>query len=183
MSNVAPDITFRDATNPASVVSLLQYVQSTLGSDFLPILQGEQSSVVKFRIYNNYAGNVNIASAFNVNITVYDGSGAGSRTALKSPVFQSWLRVYETGFGENSTPPGLYTAWAGSDTAIGSGPAGLNLYYPEVGSDGLLSNQVRAGSGYSQVGFIELASYLQLPPSVASASWNFSLSVSYEWVE
>lgn len=174
----APIITFRDPTTPANVVSSLTFVQSTLGTDNLPILHGEQSVPVKVRVYNNYGLNTGIATAINVNVTVYDGAGASSRTATKSVSAQQWIRVYESGFGENSSVSGLYTAWSGSDTAIG----GSNVYSPELGSDGLFTDQIRAGSNQNGVGFIEFQLYAQVPDIAGSASYTFAFSVNYEWI-
>ena len=177
----APVITFTNGNGTRSVTALssITFVQSTLGSNFLPVLQGEQSIPVTVRVYNNYALASNIATAFNLNVTVYDGVGSASHTATQSVTAQSWIRVYETGFGESTTPPGLYTAWTGSTVAIG----GTNVYFAEVGSDGLYSDQIRAGSNTNGCGFIEFALQAQIPLGAATANYNFSFSVSYEWVD
>ena len=120
-----------------------------------------------------------MASAMNVNVAAYDG--VGIHTASLVPVSQSWARVFESGFGENSTPPGLFTAVPGSDTAIGGTPAGANVYYAEVGSDGTFSGQIRAGSAQAGVGFIEFTTYVSIPINATMALWGFALSISYEW--
>ena len=174
----APLLTFRDPANPANILSSISFAQSTLGTDFLPVVQGESSVPVKVRVYNNYILSTGIASAFNVNVTVYDGIGAGSHTAAQSVAAQSWIRVFESGFGENSTTMNRYTAWQGSDTAIG----GSNAYFAEVGSDGLFSDQIRAGTNQNGIGFIEFELYAQVPDLAGSATYMFAFSVAYEWI-
>ncbi len=173
-----PIITFRDPANPANVLTSIAFVQSTLGTDFLPVTQGENSIPVKVRVYNNYGLAMGIADAFNVNVTMYDGVGVGSHTATQSVTANCWIRVYETGFGESAGTPGLYTAWVGLDTAIGGG----NAYYPEVGSEGLYSDQIRAGNNENGVGFIEFALYAQVPAGAGSYTYYPAFSVFYEWV-
>lgn len=182
---IQPDITFRDAVNPSSVLGALSYVMSTLGSNFLPVISGRNSLPVKLRLYNNWALNVGIAVAMNANLTVYDGAGSGSHTALKAPVSQSWVRVYESGFGESvGANPGI-TAFAGSQTAVGgaaSHGAFYNVYPIEVGSDGLYDGQIRAGSNTNGTGFVEITSYVNVPLSAPTNSWNFVMTLNYQWV-
>ncbi len=178
MATSSPILSFRDAKNPGSVVGSINYVQSTLGTDFLPVLQGEQSIPVKVRVYNNYGLATGIASAFNVYVTAYDGVGSASHTSVKSIINQAWIRVYETGFGEGSVGNGLYTAWCGSDTAIG----GTDVYFAEVGSDGGYTGQIRAGSDTNGVGFIEFETYVEVPEGADFSEWYVAFSLSYEWV-
>lgn len=175
-----PDITFRDALNPTNVLATLSYVQSASGGNNLPVLHGQNSNLIKFRMYNNWARNSSIATAINLRATVYDGSGTASHSGNKLPVSQSWVRIYESGFGENSVTPGLYTVYAGLDTAIGK--AGGDIYTVEYGSSGSTTNQLRAGSTGSGVGFIEFTTYVQVPSAAVANTWTFSLSVLYEWV-
>ena len=176
MTLTAPLITFRDKN--ANALSSINFAQSTLGSDFLPVLQGENSIPVTVRVYNNYGLSSNIASAINVNVTIYDGVGSASHTSTKPVVAQAWIRVYETGFGESTGAPGLYTAYTGTDTAIG----GTNIYSPLVGSDGSLNDYIRAGADTNSLGFVEFALYAQLPQGIASQTCNFAFSISYEWI-
>ena len=175
----APILTFRDK-DTQSVLTSVSYSQSTLGTDLLPVLHGESSDIVYFRIYNNYERASGIGNAINIHLTVFDG--AGVTTAFGSVAEQSWLRIFETGAGENSIPPGLYTAWGGSDIAIG----GTNTFYPEMGSDGAITNRIRAGvapTGFGDgVGFIEFGTYLEIPDGVGTTDFSFAISVSYEWV-
>ena len=164
--------------SPNAILSALSYVQSTLGGNNLPVLQGENSNVVIFRIYNNFARSVGIASAVNVRITTFDGPGIGSHLTTKSIVNQWWIRVYENGYGENSTPPGQYSRYIGNDTAVG-GTA--NEYVPEFGSAGTSTPQIRAGSDTNGVGFIEIASYGELPDQTGMVNNTFAVSVLYDW--
>lgn len=176
MPNLQPDLSFRSPLTPASILGSVAYAFSTLGSNFLPVLNGKNSMTNTFRIYNNYAKNAGIANAMNVNITTFDGIGV--HTASTTPISQSWIRVQQTGYGENSTPPGLYTAFAGSDTAVGGTS---NLYLAQVGSDGNYDMALRAGSGNAGVGFMEFSTYAQIPLSASMATWNFALDMLYEW--
>ena len=180
MAHTAPALTFTNAV--ASGITGLAYVFSTLGSNFLPVLQGKSSLNAIFRVYNNYALNSGIASATNVIVTVYDGVTTASHTAFTQLVSQSWVRIYESGYGENSTTTRIpYTAFPGSDTAIGGNPPGKDYYTVQVGSDGAYSDQVRAGTNYNGVGYLEFTSYIQVPAGVSTQVWNFALDVGYEW--
>ena len=182
--STAPDITFRDANNPSSVLGSLTYAMSTLGSNFLSVISGRNSFPIKLRLYNNWAQGLNIASAFNVNLTVYDGIGVGSHTALKAPVSQSWVRVYESGYGESvGANPGL-TVFPWSHTAVGgyaSHGAFYNVYNIEASSDGTYTGRLRAGSTGNGVGFIEITSYVNAPLAASTASWNFAMTLQYQW--
>ncbi len=179
MSN-PPVITLRSASAPYSILSSMSYVQSTLGGNNLPVLGSEVSQLVSFRFYNNWNGAGSITTADNVAITLYDAADPNSHTGTKSVVAESWIRVYETGYGENATSPGLYTQYSGQDTAIGK--AGTDKYNPEIGSDGVASPHVRAGTDTNGVGFIEFASYAELPESVGFATYNFSVSMVYDYI-
>ena len=175
---LAPDITFRRSVTPYDVLAAAAYVQSTLGGNNLPVLQGESSNILIFRIYNNYAAAAGIASAVNVRVTTFDTVDPGSHTATKSVIAQEWIRVYENGYGENATPPGLYSRYIGLDTAVG---AQGNFYVPEFGSAGTSTPQIRAGTDTNGVGFIEIASYSEIPDAVGTASYTFGISIEYEW--
>lgn len=174
----APDISFRSAASPYSLLTTISFVQSTLGTDNLPVLQSYNSLPVKIRIFNNWALNSSIATAMNVRITTYDGLGAGSHTAAQLPASQMWIRLYESGFGEQAVLPGLFTALSGSDTAVGGTS---NLYYAQVGSDGSLTPQIRAGSTGAGLGFIEITTYAQIPAAAPSGDYTFALTMTYEW--
>lgn len=176
----APIPSFHSRSAPYSVILSLSYVQSSIGGNNLPVLGGESSNLVFFRVYNNYTQSVGIAEMDNVYITAFDDADPNSHTATKSPVSQSWVRVYETGFGEDATPPGLYTGYIGEDTAIGR--SGADQYVPEYGSDGTTTPRIRAGTDKNGVGFIEFASYLEVPTGVGFATYSFALSIVYDWI-
>lgn len=177
----APDITFRRSVTPYDALAALAYVQSSIGGNNIPVLQGENSNLAYFRVYNNYALAAGIASAVNVRITTFDVVDPGSHTAAKSVINQSWIRVFESGFGENSSLPGLYTQYVGQDTAIGGSKGNKDVYIPEIGSAGTSTPQIRAGSTTNGAGFIEIATYAELPDSVGMFSYSFAVSVQYEW--
>lgn len=174
---IQPDLTFRDNKSPYGILATLSYVQSAPGGDNFPVLQGQNSDPVVLRIYNNFARNAGLATALDIQITTFDGTPAASHTALNSTVNQEWLRIYETGYGENSTSPGLYTQFTGTDTPVG----GSDTYRPERGSSGVAGSFIRAGTNNNGMGFIEIATYVQLPQSVAAQSWPFAISVIYDW--
>lgn len=175
----SPIVSFRSQSAPYAVISTIAYTQSALGGNFLPVKEGENSSLVYFRVYNNFSSSSSIATMNNVRLTVYDGVGVGSHTATQSPVSQSWVHIYETGFGESNAQPGVYTQYIGEDTAIGR--SGGDSYSPEYGSDGTTNSYIRAGSNNAGVGFIEFASYVQIPSGAGFASYNMALSVNYQW--
>lgn len=175
--SLQPDITIRDPLNPSNILGSFAYVQSAAGGNNIPVLHGQNSNLIRFRLYNNWARNSNIASALNVRVTVYDGSSLGSHTTTKSVVSQSWIRIFESGFGENSVTPGLYTTFSGFDTAIGKN----NSYSVEYSSNGSAGSLLRAGSTGSGVGFIEFLTYAMVPDNALTVSWTFSLSFTYEW--
>jgi hypothetical protein len=175
----APDITFRDSGTPSNVVSTLLYVQSSLGGNNIPVMQGENSNTLLFRIYNNWAKNSGIASAFNVSIALFDGIGVNTASTLA--VSQLWVRMYENGYGESSGTPGLLSRYMGSDTAIGGNPPGVQDYIPEHGSDGSTTAWIRAGTDTNGVGFIEFATYAELPDSTPTYPYSFAITMQYEW--
>ncbi len=179
-----PVITFRNVTTPFSTISQLNYVQSAAGGNNLPVLQGQTSNKLLFRIYNNFALSAGIASAINVFLTAYDGVGVGSHTCALLCVSQAWTHIQEYGYGENSvTSPDRMTAFLGNDTAIGGNtPCGTDIYTPEYGSDGTTTAQIRAYSNQNGVGFIEFQSYENVPiTGIQNTTYNFAISMSYEW--
>lgn len=173
---------FQSNVAPYAMISAINYSQSALGGNNLPVAGGELSNLVYFRIYNNFNLAKSVATLYNISLTVFDGIGANSHTATQSPVSQSWVRIYETGFGENSLPPGLYTQFLGQDTAIGR--SGVDNYIPEFSSDGTEvsgSSYIRAGVNGNGVGFIEFATYVEMPDQVGFADYNFAISVIYDY--
>lgn len=177
--SIQPIVSFQSRSAPYPVISSLIYAQSALGGNNLPVLGGEVSNLVYFRVYNNYNQSAGVANMENVHITVFDGTGIASHTGIQSPASQSWVRIYESGFGENATPPGLYTQFLGQDTAIGR--SGLDVYIPEFGSDGSTTPHIRAGVDTNGVGFIEFATYIEAPDQIGFAEYALSVSVLYDW--
>lgn len=173
-----PDITIRQKDSPYGTISSFLYFQSKIGSGALPVLQGESSEPFLFRVYNNFALNAGVSDALNVQITVYDGVGAGSHTASQSPASLSWLHVLENGFGESTTVANdPLTKYTGQDTPIG----GVNTYIPERGSAGVLGTSTITGSG-SKAGFIQLKTYLTPPANATGDIYNFVITCLYEYV-
>lgn len=175
-----PQISFRTASAPFSVISPVSYVQSMIGGNNLPVKEGENSNLVYFRVYNNFNGAGSVATMYNIMFTVYDDADPNSHTAAKSPVSQSWVRIYETGLGESSAAPGLYTHWLGTDTAIGR--SGVDFYSPEYGSDGVAGAHIRAGADGNGVGYLELATYIQVPTGAGFATYTMAIGINYDWI-
>lgn len=173
-----PILTFRSAITPYALLSSLDYVQTKDNDDVdLPIKEGECSDLLTFRIYNNWGLSSSIASATGVALTTYDNSTVHSRSTLI--VSQSWVQVYESGFGQSTVTPGAYSQFVGLNTAIGRG--GADGYTPEVGSDGSASPVINAGADNAGVGFIECKTYLQVPAGAAFGSYSFVLTLDYFW--
>jgi hypothetical protein len=114
---------------------------------------------------------------FNVSMTVFDG--VAEKTALKSVVSQSWLSIFQSGFGESTTAPGLLTDYDGTTSAIGR--AGLDKYDPELASNGDSTNTIYAGVDGNGVGFLEFGTYIDVPEGAGFADYSFALSVTYDW--
>ncbi len=177
--STAPLVSIRNKNSPYAIITSLAYVQSALGGNNLPVAGNEVSNLVYFRVYNNYTQSAGIATMQNVYITVFDGASPISHTGIQSPASQSWVRIYENGFGENSTPPGLYTQFIGQDTPIGKSQG--DVYYPEFGSDGSQNNYIRAGVDTNGVGFIEFSSYVEAPDVIGFGSYALAVSIQYAW--
>lgn len=177
MSN-PPSIEIRKINSPYDLLNSVNYFQSKVGSSALPVLQGEVSEPILFRIYNNFALSAGIADAVNVQITVYDGVGIGSHTAYNSPASLSWLHVLLNGFGESNTVANdPLTKYTGQDTAIG----GNNTYIPEKGSAGVYGTPTITGTN-SKAGFLQIKSYLT-PPNIGNGDiYNFCITCLYEYV-
>jgi len=171
-----PDLTMRQSFAPFDLISLLTYSQSKDGQIF-PVIIGENSDSVSFRIYNNANQNTGVADAHNVFLTTYDGATSASHTTSKSVVSQSWIHVYEDGYGEGVSQPGLFTQYYGEDTSIG----GSNIYYVEKASDGSNASSIRAGSTHNDFGFIQIKSYASIPAIAGDYIWNFVLVAEYDW--
>jgi hypothetical protein len=185
---IAPIITYQTATNPSVPLGTIAYVQSSPGGDYLPVLQGETSNAVLFRIYNNFALTAGVASALNISLTIFDGVGVASHTCAMSAVAQSWIRMRMNGYGENSTTsPDRFTQYIGTDTAIGgTSPCGSNSYAPEKGSDGVaavISNKakIRAYNNTNGMGYIEFSTTALIPQTASSGANTFAISMSYEY--
>ncbi len=164
----APNVEFRSRTAPYAVISPPQFIQSALGGSNLPVLGGENSDIIYFRIYNNFGLAAGVASMTNVRVTVFG-----------DPLAQAWLRIYETAFGEGPVTPGLATAFNGDDTAIGN--SGTSKYTPEIGSSGSSTAQIRAGTDTNGCGFIEFAVYLEVPDGATFDTYPLTISVEYDW--
>jgi hypothetical protein len=176
-----PDLTFNSNVPPFAALSAVNYVTTALGAPAaLPVLAGEASDNVIFRIFNNLALNSGVAAAVNVIISTFDGAGAGSQTASTLVISQLWIHLYESMFGESRA--GSYysfTSYTGADTCVG----GLtSVYVPEFGTDGSTSPQIRAGTDGAGWGYLEMTSYAT-PPETGTpfASILFGIDVMYQW--
>lgn len=172
-----PDLTFRNISTPFATIASVTYVQTKDGGTNLPVLQGENSDNLFFRVYNNWALNSSIANALNCHITTWDGPTSISHTAATLPVSQKWIHVYEDGYGENSVTPGVFTSFAGVDTAVG----GSSKYVLGKGTDGSTQSIIRAYSNNNGLGFVEITSYASVPVAAPNNTYNFVITVDYEW--
>jgi hypothetical protein len=142
----------------------------------LPVLIGEPSDHVTIRVYNNYNSVANVAKVQNIQFQTFDSSALTGQST--QPVVQNWLHFKETGFGQNSTPPALYTMYSEqTDTAFG---ASTSAYIPSWGSDGT-TNAVINGEGVC--GMIEFDTFVSIPVdvTVTNTTYTFSLALLYEW--
>jgi hypothetical protein len=171
-----PDITIREKESPHSVISEFNFIQSKDGEEF-PVLRGERSDSLFFRIYNNWVLNEGVQTALNINVNIFDGMGLESHTADKEIVSRKCIHCLMNGFGEDSETPGLLSKFKGEDTAIG----GSGKYYPELGSDGSQESIIRAGSDENGVGFIEMEIYASIPEDISAGDIDFTMVVEYEW--
>lgn len=175
----APIITFRAAVSPYNSYSQsLVYSETVLRQASLPVLSGDLSDVVTLRVYNNFATPPasSIAAAYNFQVTTYDS--AVVLTASTTPVSNMWVYFQENAYGEQSSIPGLETLYQGQAVAVGGTG---NTMSPEVGSDGSLSPQIRAGSTSNGVGFIEFKTYASVPLAQSTNLWNFAIGVIFNW--
>jgi hypothetical protein len=176
---VQPVITFRQNVSPYSVVSNpFVYSETIAKQSSLPVLMGDDSDVFFFRVYNNYALASNIATALNFIITTYDAGNVFTASTLA--VSHQWVHVMQNGYGENSTPPGLYSIYQDVDTAVGGANS---VYSPPVGSNGSTNSYIRAGSGGAGVGFIEVKTKVSIPltDNAGMSTYNFGIVTQYDW--
>jgi len=174
-----PIISFRNNQSPYNALSTLAYIQSAPSGAVLPVLAGEESNYLQFRVYNNYTLTVGIASALNCKLTTYDGSSASSHTAAKSVISQKWIKLQQMGFGESSGAPAPYTYWKSDELPVGGF---YDTFVQDKGSDGSVSPIIRAGTYYNGCGFLEVRSTAELPDNAAMTQSSFVITLLYEWV-
>lgn len=175
----APILTIQAKSAPYQAITALTYLQTNNLSGALPIAADENSDKVYFRLYNNWVRSTNIATAYNIRITTYDGASVASHTASKLIISGCWVHFQEIGFGEGSSGPGGLSYFLDDDYPTGGSS---NKMSPAMGSDGTYgSAQIRAGSTGSGLGFIEFATYVSTPQSVPDQTFNFATTVDYEW--
>ena len=88
-----PILTFRETEDPWDEISLFQYKQRKDDLEDLPVLKGEDSDKISFRLYNNFDQAPDVATAMNVEI-----STEPTGTPL---VDDRWFYIRQTGFGES----------------------------------------------------------------------------------
>ncbi len=171
-----PIITFRSSVAPYAALTSLAFQDTFYGTVF-PILNGNSSDVLTFRIYNNFGLSAGISNALNVTVSVYDQAAATS--ASTAPASQMWTHIFEDMYGESTAGVSYgYTSYAGTDTPIG----GTNSYAIEQSSDGSNTRSIRAGTNTNGLGFIEFNSYLTPPNGVTAQSYSFAVVCSYQWI-
>jgi hypothetical protein len=172
-----PQLTFRQGVYPYSIISSLTFQEQTPAGSNVPVLSLEKSTGQIVRIYNNYGAALTlVADAINVRITTYDSSSI--RTASTAPVASLWTHIYETGFGANSSAPGLYTQINEPDTMIG----GSQIYTLPVSSNGEYQiSAIRAGLKHSGEGFAEVELYVSPEQNTVGGMYPFVISVIYDF--
>lgn len=171
-----PFITFRRDDNPSIQITSLSYFQ-TKDTDgiVLPVLQGERSNIIRFRIYNNWGIVTGAVGIINCKLTTYDDPSAS--TQITPPVVQKWVRVQQLGYGEGSSQPGNLTNRPGEDKPVGGVSAVL---IPERGSDGSTSPILFASD--TTLGFLRFKTLSELPRAVAAASHTTALVFEFDFV-
>lgn len=170
-----PQVSFRSSVSPFNVISSISYIQTTPGGTTLPVLQGNDSDSLYFRVYNNFGCVAGVADMLNVSIGCYDG--VGIHTASMPVASQKWIHVLENGYGQSVAAPGVYSYLQGTDTPIG----GSTTYFPDTGSDGSVVNNIKAGPANNGCGFIEVKSYARVPAEASQSTQSFVISVLYDW--
>jgi hypothetical protein len=174
---IQPDISYRQYISPYGTTTPITFQQTAPALDALPVLRGNDSDNSYFRIYNNYALNSGVADALNVVLTTYDGVGV--HTASMPVASQGWVHVLENGYGENSSTPGLYTVFSGSETVIGGAGRTYSFDVSSGGSAG--KSRIRAWTSGAGCGFVEIKSFARVPSGAVAGSSPFAFSITYDW--
>jgi len=175
----APILSFRSNIDPNNLITEFNYSQTVGLQTGLPVLAGETSDVITFRIYNNFSTppSSGIASATNCKITTFDDSSGSSGTTM-SCVNQLWTYFQENGYGENSSVHNLLTFYKGEETAVGGA---TSIYAFERASNGSSASTIRAGTDTNGVGFIEFKTVSKPPLTALTHSMNFNITLIYDF--
>ncbi len=178
---LAPQITFNSGSSPYDQIGTINYIKTIEKTGvILPVKEGEQSDDILFRVYNNWALTANIANALNVSIGVYDNQNLDASSIA---ITQNWVSVYESGYGENSIQPGIYTFYPGQSGIINPLAIGASNEYTILkGSDGSSAAVINAGTNNNGLGFAEITSYVSVPSNANFQTINFAIVLSYEFV-
>lgn len=172
-----PILTIRQKTTPFSLISIFNYIKSSLLGTILPVLNNEQSDPIYFRIYNNFQGGQKVKDAINIEITTWDGN---SMTASMAVASYQWMHLMQTGFGEGSSGGALYTQYPGLDRAIGGPTNESALDYASNGTPNV--SEIRSASVFPGAGFAELKTYISPKTGSVGQLNNFVVSVYYEYI-
>jgi hypothetical protein len=185
----APILTIRSNVSPYSLLTTpIVYSETVALQSSLPVLSGDYSTgivssdVITFRIYNNfYPYSSNIATAYNIYITTFDGASSVSHTATTSSVSQCWTYFMENGFGENSSPQStvMYTHYQDIGEYVGGS---MSTKIPTYGSDGSTNPYIRAGQANNGEGMIEFNTKVSPSLFEGFATYSFAWSINYEWI-
>ena len=173
---VQPVITFRTATFPYGLLpSPFIYSETIANQSGLPILAGDNSDSMKFRIYNNFGLQANTSTAYNLTVTTYDSSSHSSTIPL---VTQEWVSLQENGYGLNSTVANVFTLYQDTATFVG----GVNNQKTfAVGADGGMSSNIPAGLGRVGCGFIEVNTFAWVPLGQSTQVYSAVLTATFDW--
>jgi hypothetical protein len=170
-----PIITFRSSVSPYTQLSSPFIFSETIANQSgLPVLAGDKSDVTTFRIYNNFALQQDISTAYNVTVTTYDGI---SHTASTSLVTQQWVNLQENGYGMGATTANNVTFYQDNPVFIG----GTNVKTFAIGADGTTNSQIPAYTTRNGCGFIEVNMYCSVPLGQSTSVSSGVLSISFDW--
>lgn len=176
IAEVQPSISFRTAYFPYGLLaSPFIYSKTIANQSGLPVLAGDTSDILQFRIYNNYELYLDISTAYNLTVTTYDNIEHSAITPL---VTQQWVSLQENGFGINSTTANMFTAYQDSPVFVGGDN---NQKAFTVGADSTIGSNIPAGPDRNGCGFIEVNTYCSVPLGQSTQIYSAVITVIYDW--
>lgn len=174
--NSQPIITFRESIFPYNLIpSPFIYSETIANQSGLPILSGDYSDMITFRIYNNFGLQQDIGTAYNLSVTTYDNTSHYGSSPL---VTQEWVSLQENGYGQNSTTANVFTFYQDSLVFVGGAS---NVKSFTIGADGSFGSNISAGSNRDGCGFIEVKTFCWIPAGTSTGIWSAVLTANFDW--